>query len=480
MSVFSDQFVEYGHGRITPPGGLSDVELAEKLKRYRRMVTKRFRVAEPGNFTRFLPKGKLWVSPKIDGELWFLIKKKNEVALCSYSGRVMQGVPVVDEAIKHLSRTGDVIIPGELFAVPPEGGRPRVHHVKAAFDNPSAQKSLGFKAFDLLEEDGQDWLASPYDERYLRMEQMLRGGRRVAPVPNEETTADAVGTYYQDWVRSGKFEGIVVRSEVGQIYKVKPIVTLTAVVVAYSETNQGGVDVMRELSVALMRDDGTLHLVGTVGGGFTDQDRTDWRYRLEEMQVEADFRMANREGTLVRFIKPEIVIELNAGDLMHHNLTDEEIRQQVVRYTPGRGYENLGLMPLVSLIHPRFVRERDDLRVDQESIGLDQVWQHVPFAGRHATPHPTELRPSEVVRREVYTKVTKGKTAVRKAVVIATHKADLDAKWPAFVAHFTDFSASRKDPLRTELRVAPTREEIDAAVEAWLAANIKKGWEAGA
>jgi hypothetical protein len=65
---------------------------------------------------------------------------------------------------------------------------------------------------------------------------------------------------------------------------------------------------------------------------------------------------------------------------------------------------------------------------------------------------------------------------VRKAVVIQTNKAG--AEFPAFVAHFTDYSSGRKEPLQTSLRVASSREAIDGILAAWIADNVKKGWDA--
>jgi hypothetical protein len=41
---------------------------------------------------------------------------------------------------------------------------------------------------------------------------------------------------------------------------------------------------------------------------------------------------------------------------------------------------------------------------------------------------------------------------------------------------FTDFSAGRAEPLDTTVRWAATRAAADAAIEAWKAENVKRGW----
>ena len=86
------------------------------------------------------------------------------------------------------------------------------------------------------------------------------------------------------------------------------------------------------------------------------------------------------------------------------------------------------------------------------------------------------LPASEVLRREVYVQHKGDKHGVRKLLVFQTHKEALDASYPAYVVHFTDYSAGRKDPLKRTVRLAPTAEAAEALAEDLLQANIKKGW----
>jgi len=86
------------------------------------------------------------------------------------------------------------------------------------------------------------------------------------------------------------------------------------------------------------------------------------------------------------------------------------------------------------------------------------------------------LPPSEILRREVYSKTTKGVVAVRKLVMWKTNKQESDPSYPAYVVHFTDYSAGRKDPLQREVRVAPSQDVASKIADAMIEANIKKGW----
>lgn len=478
MSVFSQEWNNYGGGRKAPIGSLLLTEVSDKLQTYKKLVAKRYRIVYPDNISKFLPEGRLWISTKIDGELWFLVKRAGEVALCAYNGRVLQGIPVVSEAEKLLSSVGDIIIPGELFAIPPDGtSRPRVGHVALCLGDDSLAKNLGFRAFDLSEEDGQDFFYRNYEERLTRLRTLLGEGKRCAVVTTEEGERTQARDHFHEWVDTGKFEGLVVRSEQGITYKVKPFVTIDAVVIAFGEREENGKPEVRELTVAVLRDDGTYHVLGSVGNGFAEAGRLDWHDRLSSIEMPSSFRMANREGTLCRFVKPEIIVEIKVSDVVDTDSRDLPVRRMTLSFDEKTGWNSVGSLPIVSLIHPVLVRERTDKVVDVQSVGLDQIMSVVPFEGRTAKATPRDLSQSEILRRGVWTKETKGNLGVRKFVAFATHKAAEDPNFPPYVVYFTDFSAGRKEPLKTEIRVSSDKDMLNAYIEAWLAENVKKGWD---
>jgi hypothetical protein len=111
------------------------------------------------------------------------------------------------------------------------------------------------------------------------------------------------------------------------------------------------------------------------------------------------------------------------------------------------------------LIHPTLLRERTDKRPDALSAGIGQITEYPEgVAIESATSAPVRAT-SEVVRRGVYVKETKGQRAVRKYVVIRTNK-EREGSHPPFVVYFTDYSAGRKTPLETALRTSATHSAI--------------------
>ena len=128
------------------------------------------------------------------------------------------------------------------------------------------------------------------------------------------------------------------------------------------------------------------------------------------------------------------------------------------------------------MLHPVLTRVRTDKSVARPDVPAEQLEECVPVGDLGRKAAAESLPASEVLRREVYTKETKGQTAVLKLLVWKTNKDGGDPDFPAFVVHWTDYSAGRKTPLEREVRIAPTKEEAEKIAEAMLASEIGKGW----
>ena len=50
-------------------------------------------------------------------------------------------------------------------------------------------------------------------------------------------------------------------------------------------------------------------------------------------------------------------------------------------------------------------------------------------------------------------------------------------EYPAFVYHYTDFSPSRADVLKKDLKVSNSKKQIEEIFNDEILKNIKKGWE---
>jgi hypothetical protein len=255
--------------------------------------------------------------------------------------------------------------------------------------------------------------------------------------------------------------------------------TIDVVVVAFGERVTGDVRQVRELQVGLFRDDGSVQLVGSVGNGLSEDDRARWHAKLAAIESPSAFRLANREGTLCRFVRPEVVIEMRVSDLLVSDAWDAPLRRMALSYSAEKGYAAVAELRTVVPLHPVLVRERTDKKADATDVGMNQIASHLDETG--ADPiRSTGGASAEIVARAVFTKETKGLIAVRKYAVIRTNK-EGEGTHPPFVAFFSDFSPGRKEPLQTALRTGASLEDAHRHVDAWLVENVKKGWsQAGA
>ena len=229
--------------------------------------------------------------------------------------------------------------------------------------------------------------------------------------------------------------------------------------------------------LGLMRPDQTIQELGSCGNlGEADQ-RKEFLAMLSKMNVESGYRRASSTGALYRFIKPSLVVEVKATDIQPENASGDPIRRMVLEYEESAGWKRLRKMPVASMLHPVFVRIREDKSVNESDIRMSQLDQHIYVRDSAASVEELTFEPSTIVRREVYSKDSKGKTMVRKVVLWKSNREQIDAAYAPFVVHFTDYSSGRKDPLKREVRLAGTEVKAMAIADAMLAKNIKKGWE---
>ncbi len=476
MSLANGKGTAVGKGTLHAPGSVADASLAQAVSLYRKVVATRYRALRLDDLDE-IPAVPLQVTPKVDGELWFAVKRGASIGLVSPNGRVLEGgIPVIEElATGFGARAGDgEIVAGELFAVS-KGGRPRVGDVSRALSGDGDPSMLGFMAFDVV--CGADGAAPPdaWTERFARLGELFSGGKRAQAIKKEDGASAAdVRARFGEWVDGGKAEGLVVRVGDGRIFKVKPTFTVDAVVVGFTVREEDATQA-RSLLLALLREDGSFQVVGSTGNLGTDADRKVILAKLQGSVVASDYRAVAGSGEMYQFVSPAVVVEVSCTDLQSEDGEGKPVRQWALSHGSD-GWHRVCPVAGASMLHPVLSRVRTDKSVARPDVRAEQLSERVPVGDLDRKATAQSLPASEVLRREVYTKVTKGQTAVRKLLVWRTNKDGVDPDFPAFVIHWTDYSAGRKTPLEREVRIAPTREEAERIAEAMLASEIGKGW----
>jgi hypothetical protein len=451
---------------------LADTALLETLQTYKRRVAGTYRALPPARLGE-LSAAPMWVTRKIDGETWFLVSQSGQVFLASPSGRVLAGdLPILKQAAKLPEGS---IVAGELYARVPDR-RERVGDLAAALarDGADAPDGIAFAAFDGVQLAGQP-LPIAYDEKLQALSACLPTGSHLQVIEALALhTGLEVFQHFESKVLPTGGEGLVVRHASGIIYKVKPEISLDAAVIGYT-VKADQPQACRSLLLGLRTEGGVFVVAGACGNLGDDAQRSAWFARLQPLVATSQIRRASDSGGLYQFVQPKFVAEFTVTDLQGELSDGSRPMAQTATFGES-GWVRAGSMPSASLIHPVLQRLREDKAADDTGVRFAQLQDYLP-APSAATASASALPPSKLVRREVWTKTTKGQLAVRKLLVWQTNKSEGSQRYPAYVVHWTDYSAGRAEPLDRDVRPAPDEAAAQQIAQEFIDANIKKGWE---
>ena len=451
---------------------LADEKVRSSIAAYRGRVAAAYRPVTELDIGE-IGRGPVQVSRKIDGELWFLVGHDSGCYLTSPSGLVVSGkLPFLPDTDALPTGT---IIAGELHGST-DGRRERVGDVAIArggdeSDDPS---TLFFTGFDVVYGPDGALPDANYEARYEQLSALVKGSAPNIGVVETEvaSNADELKALYQSAVVDGGAEGLIVRSGQGVIYKLKPRRDVDAVVLGFTQKSDEP-ELIRSVLLGLINEDDSYQLLGGCGSFSTEVDRRALHTQLSAIVTTSNIRYAAGSGALYTFVRPEVVITLRVSDLQGERSDGTAILGPKIRFEDGWRGEGMGFTP--SPIHPLLERVREDKSATRHDVSFAQVVDRIPVSSSPGQGVASE--PSELLRREVWTKATKGKTAVRKLVVWKTNKEQSQSGFPAYVVHWTDYSPGRAKPLTREVRLAPDEASAKEIADAMVESGVAKGWE---
>lgn len=427
-----------------------------------------------------LPKSKGYVATrKYDGEFAMVVFNGEKIISVNPGGTVRIGLPCFDDAEKQLkkAKVKSCILGGELYVMGDTSKSHRVQHVVKILRTPSSKAQLekiGLAIFDIIELDDEPVEATA---KVFDLLKKWFGKGKLAHVV-EHRPADKVDTImemFTEWVIGEGAEGVVVRHDKTAWYKIKVRHNLDAAIIGFSEGTDDRKGMLHDLLVAVMRDDGTYHELGRVGGGFTDEDRRSIADEMRKRIVPSDYVAVNNDYVAYEMISPGPVIEISCLDLIAESTRGGPVKRMVLDWD-GKRYSALMRMPLVSVISPQFVRMRDDKDANVEDVNIRQVNDLVEVPDVDKPAHAGEAPPSELLERTVYTKVMKGNKMVRKLLMWKTNKEDRN-DFPGYVVYLTDFSPNRQNPLERDIKISNTEKGAREWFKRLSEKNFVSGWE---
>ena len=444
-------------------------ELQADAAEYKRRVAGLFMLVDGKSIRAKISGSEFCATRKIDGVMAYAAFRGGKAALVGTGGRDLSSAPCCQafaDALK-VAGIGSATFVGELYAQP-ENGRPRVSDALAALADPGKAAGLKLALFDVIEIDGESFKGVPYKTRHAKIASLFKTDA-VRPVEMRTASSEQeVEEIYGEWVEGEGAEGLVVHSDLPIVWKVKPRHTIDAAVVGFT-TGEGGV---RDLMFAVRHEAGKYQPFATAGNGLGEELKVSLLAKLSADAAESAFVQTDSRGIAFQMVKPSLVFEVSIGDLLSENAQGQPKWNPMLEFD-GAAWRSCGRTPGVSALSLVIERERGDKTVEPANVRVSQLSDICPFAERKAA---AALPKSTLLRRKVFKKTAKDKVMLQKFVAWKTNK-EADPRYPAYVFHYTDFSSGRKDPLKKDIRVAPTEEQINAIFDAFLAENVKKGWQ---
>lgn len=446
---------------------MSNLETAQQYKR--QTASRYLPVGKEEITSKIMESDNYAVSNKYDGHLYLLSFDGEKAELINHGGNVITDLPMLKEANELLKRScKEILFAGELYLFI-EGKRTRSFDMTSQLDENSS--AIYFAAFDILSIDNQqvNLNIKSLDER---LNQILSGGKSLHAVNSSfvESRKDIV-TLYKDIVEDGGQEGVIVRSDNGPIYKVKPLITLDAVVLGFAEGDGSRKGMLKEVLVGICVAKDEYIILTKVGNGYSEKERMTLMKELLKKKVDSDYIEVSSSNVAFTMVEPIQVIEFSCLDVFSEN-SKGSIRKMSLSFKDG-SYSAHGKQPMASVISPVFIKMRADKKASVEDAGISQITKIVSLEENNADK--LNLKDSEVLNREVYVKESKGMQMVRKFMTWKTNK-ESTGEFPAYVYHYTDFSPSRKEMLKKEIKVSDSKKQIEEIFANEILENVKKGW----
>ncbi|MDR2688354.1 MAG: hypothetical protein LBB76_01185 [Azoarcus sp.] len=453
-----------------------DPQTVEQVLDYRKTVCKNYISLNPEQIDLRLGGSDFHVTRKYDGEFAMLCWTGEDLFAINTGGRVRLGLPCLEAAAACLKDkgVGEALIAAELH-VAEDAARGRVFDVLTALADPDQFARLRLAPFDILSLDGTAFRSNGYGETHQKLQELFPDDALCQPVRCQRTNKAGVRELFTEWVEKEGAEGLVVRSELPLIYKIKPRYSLDVVVVGFSEGVAESKGQIRSLLLALMPEEGTYQIIGHTGNGFGEELKKTLFERLSELAMPSKYIETDSNHVAFHMVRPELVVELTINDVLFETGSGVILNPRL-EIREG-SYHSLGAVPGVSVVFPIFSRLREDKRANAQDARLAQIGEFMPVPGAEGeTPLARGEAPkSETLRREVYKKESGGKLMVQKFLAWKTNKEAHG--YPAYVFSYVNFSSERAEPLSVETRISASEARILQILDEFLAKNVKKGWE---
>ncbi len=438
------------------------------IKQYKSHIASSYKLITNEQISE-LPKGKLFVSKKYDGLFCCLVINGKDKKFIMPSGKEVPADTALTKELQKLKIKEDIIIAGELYVAGTETKRERYADVHVALST-KKDTSMCFIAFDVIQ--SQEENLDTYADKLTYLSKIIKNTKYLSVIQAEELEANKIEANFNKIVEQQQNEGLIIRND-RRIYKMKRNIDLDLVVLGYTLQEK---DTVRSISLALALENNQFVHVGSVGTLGTDKQRKELFTAVAKLNCPSPYRLAASDGSLYQLVRPELVVSVIVKDIQNE-LSDSTPVTHMAFCMQADQLEPLHLTPSVSILNANLSEIRHDKQPTSADCGVQQIERVGFFIKDIKTDVKKQIsmmQESSVIEREVYTKSGKNGTAVKKFIILETHKEKFG--YPKYLFYFLDLSESRAEPLKRDVRPFSDIKLGKKIMQDYLDKNIKKGW----